>query len=140
MRILGCISALLFALAVVAEDTPTELKIERTHVPDNCKLTAQNGDRLSVHYTGKLWSNGNKFDSSLDRGQPFTVTLGARQVITGWEEGLQGMCQGEKRTLTIPASKGYGSRGFGNVIPANSALVFDVELVKLNAQGKREEL
>ncbi|KAI0692012.1 hypothetical protein C8T65DRAFT_670138 [Cerioporus squamosus] len=140
MRILSCLSVLLLALAVVAEDAPTELKIDRTFVPDDCKLTAQKGDRLSVHYTGKLWSNGNKFDSSLDRGQPLPVTLGAHQVITGWEEGLQGMCQGEKRTLTIPPTKAYGSRGFGNVIPPNSVLVFDVELVKLDAQGKREEL
>ncbi|TBU61690.1 hypothetical protein BD310DRAFT_812719 [Dichomitus squalens] len=131
----------MLALAVVAEEaTPAELQIDRTYVPDNCKVTAQNGDRLQVHYTGKLWTNGNKFDSSLDRGQPLPVTLGARQVITGWEEGLQGMCQGEKRTLTIPSTKAYGSRGFGNVIPPNSALVFDVELVKLDAQSPREEL
>ncbi|KAI0744160.1 hypothetical protein C8Q80DRAFT_1106471 [Daedaleopsis nitida] len=132
----------MLALAVVAEDAPTELKIDRTLVPEDCKVTSQKGDRLHMHYTGKLWTNGNKFDSSLDRGQTFPVTLGAYQVISGWEEGLLGMCEGEKRTLTIPPTKAYGacSRGFGSVIPPNSVLVFDVELVKLDALAKREEL
>ncbi|KAI0779403.1 hypothetical protein C8Q74DRAFT_1199146 [Fomes fomentarius] len=140
MRVLSCLSVLLLALAVVAEDAPTELKIDRTYIPEDCKVTSQKGDRLHMHYTGKLWSNGNKFDSSLDRGQPLPLTLGSYQVISGWEEGLLGMCQGEKRTLTIPPTKAYGSRGFGNVIPPNSVLVFDVELVKLEALGTRDEL
>lgn len=93
-----------------------------------------------MHYTGRLFSNGNKFDSSLDRGKPLPVTLGRGQVIKGWEEGLKGMCLNEKRTLTIPSDMAYGSRGFGSVIPANSALVFDVELMSLDAKGPREEL
>ncbi|KAI0630417.1 hypothetical protein C8Q77DRAFT_1063770 [Trametes polyzona] len=140
MRILGCISALVLALAVTAQDTPSELKIDTTFKPDDCKVKSQNGDRLQVHYTGKLYSNGNKFDSSLDRGSPLPLTLGAGQVIKGWEEGLKGMCVGEKRTLTIPPAMAYGPRGFGNVIPPNSALVFDVELMGLDAKGAREEL
>ncbi|KAI9062835.1 hypothetical protein FKP32DRAFT_1651699 [Trametes sanguinea] len=140
MRILGCLSVLALALAVVAQDTPTELKIDTTYVPEDCKVKSQNGDRLQVHYTGTLYSNGNKFDSSRDRGQPLPLTLGSGQVIKGWEEGLKDMCVGEKRVLTIPPSMAYGPRGFGNVIPPNSALVFDVELVGLDAKGKREEL
>ncbi|KAI0373975.1 hypothetical protein BV20DRAFT_988130 [Pilatotrama ljubarskyi] len=140
MRILGCLSALLLALAVTAQDTPTELKIDTTYVPADCKVKSQNGDRLQVHYTGTLYSNGNKFDSSLDRGQPLPLTLGAGQVIKGWEEGLKSMCVGEKRTLTIPPNMAYGPRGFGNVIPPNSALVFDVELMGMDAKGPREEL
>ncbi|KAI1795723.1 hypothetical protein LXA43DRAFT_991872 [Ganoderma leucocontextum] len=143
-RVLGCVSMLMLALAASADEpaaqAPTELKIDRTYVPEDCKATSQKGDRVHMHYTGKLWSNGNKFDSSLDRGNTFPVTLGAGQVISGWEEGLKGMCQGEKRTLTIPPAMAYGSRGFGSVIPPNSALVFDVELVQLESQGSHQEL
>ncbi|KAI0775777.1 hypothetical protein BD413DRAFT_470797 [Trametes elegans] len=140
MRVLGCISALVLALSVTAQDTPKELKIDTTFVPENCKVKSQSGDRLQVHYTGTLFTNGNKFDSSRDRGSPLPLTLGSGQVISGWEEGLLGMCVGEKRILTIPPQKAYGSRGFGNVIPPNSALVFDVELVGLETKGPREEL
>ncbi|KAH9942423.1 uncharacterized protein BXZ73DRAFT_97835 [Epithele typhae] len=140
MRFFTTLSVLALAL-VAAADGPTELGIDRTYIPEDCKVTSQNGDKLQVHYTGKLFSNGNKFDSSLDRGTPLPLTLGSGQVIRGWEEGLKGMCQGEKRTLTIPSAMAYGPRGFGNVIPANSALVFDVELVKLDPSGAaREEL
>ncbi|CDO75951.1 hypothetical protein BN946_scf184914.g1 [Trametes cinnabarina] len=140
MRILGFISVLALALVVVAQDTPTELKIDTTYVPADCKLKSQNGDRLKVHYSGTLYSDGEKFDSSRDRGQPLPLTLGAGQVISGWEKGLQDMCVGEKRTLTIPPSMAYGSRGAGGVIPPNAALVFDVELVGLDPINKREEL
>ncbi|KAM5540271.1 hypothetical protein V8D89_006090 [Ganoderma adspersum] len=142
-RVIACVSMLMLAVAASAEEAaaqPTELKIDRTYVPEDCKVTSQQGDKLHMHYTGKLWTNGNKFDSSLDRGRTFPVTLGAYQVISGWEEGLKGMCQGEKRTLTIPSTMAYGSRGFGSVIPANSALVFDVELVQLESQGSHQEL
>jgi len=93
-----------------------------------------------VHYTGTLFANGDKFDSSHDRGQPLPLTLGIGQVIKGWDDGLQGMCLNEKRTLTIPSQLAYGSRGFGNVIPANSALVFDVELVGLESKRSTDEL
>nr|GAT60916.1 predicted protein [Mycena chlorophos] len=76
----------------------------------------------------------------LDRGSPLPLTLGVGQVIKGWDEGLVGMCVGEKRTLTIPSDMAYGSRGFGNVIPAHSALVFTTELISLDSKVKHEEL
>ncbi|KZS98619.1 hypothetical protein SISNIDRAFT_448897 [Sistotremastrum niveocremeum HHB9708] len=130
----------LLPLAALAADAPKELVIDVIHKPDDCKLTAQTGDKISVHYTGTLHSNGNKFDSSVDRGTPFDLTLGVGQVIKGWDEGLQGMCIKEKRKLTIPADKAYGSRGFGNVIPANSVLVFDVEMMGITPKSGRSEL
>ncbi len=92
---------------------------------------AESGHFVSVHYTGWL-SNGEKFDSSLDRNSPFSFNLGARQVIAGWDEGVRGMCIGGKRKLTIPPQLGYGSRGAGGVIPPNATLVFEVELLAID--------
>jgi FKBP-type peptidyl-prolyl cis-trans isomerase len=86
------------------------------------------GKTVSVHYTGWL-ENGKKFDSSVDRGQPFSFPLGAGRVIKGWDEGVQGMKIGGKRKLTVPSDLGYGSRGAGGVIPPNATLIFDVELL-----------
>lgn len=86
------------------------------------------GKTTTVHYTGWL-ENGKKFDSSVDRGQPFSFPLGAGRVIQGWDEGVQGMKVGGKRKLTIPSDLGYGPRGAGGVIPSNATLIFDVELL-----------
>ena len=86
------------------------------------------GQTVSVHYTGWL-TNGQKFDSSLDRGQPFQFVLGQGQVIRGWDEGVAGMKVGGKRKLIIPPDLGYGARGAGGAIPPNAKLIFDVQLL-----------
>ena len=99
---------------------------------------AEAGDLATVHYTGWLYdesadgNRGAKFDSSVDRGQPFEFPLGAGRVIQGWDKGVQGMLIGETRELTISPEMGYGDRGAGNVIPPGATLVFKVELLKLS--------
>ena len=109
---------------------PMELKIETTKQGTGDRAVKV-GDTISVQYTGKL-TNGTKFDSSYDHGgQPFEFTVGAGQVIQGWEQGFLGAKVGEKRTLTIPPSLGYGATGAGGVIPPNATLIYDVELVSI---------
>ena len=89
------------------------------------------GKKVSVHYTGWL-TDGTKFDSSKDRGNPFIFPLGKGHVIKGWDEGVAGMKVGGKRKLIVPSALGYGSRGAGGVIPPNATLVFEVELLAVN--------
>lgn len=106
-----------------------KIKVEILKVGSGFQQT-KTGDKIAVHYTGTLL-NGAKFDSSLDRGEPFVFTLGAGQVIKGWDQGLVGMKVGEQRKLTIPPEFGYGSQSVGP-IPPNSTLVFDVELIEIS--------
>ncbi|MDA1337338.1 MAG: FKBP-type peptidyl-prolyl cis-trans isomerase [bacterium] len=105
-----------------------ELKIEDTVVGEGKEAVA--GKVISVHYTGTL-QDGTKFDSSRDRGTPFEFTLGAGQVIQGWEQGFTGMKVGGKRKLTIPSDLAYGPAGIPGAIPGNATLLFDVELLSV---------
>jgi FKBP-type peptidyl-prolyl cis-trans isomerase FkpA len=107
----------------------SELMIEK--LQDGTGTEATPGKMVSVHYTGWL-TNGTKFDSSLDRGTPFSFVLGAGSVIAGWDQGVSGMKVGEKRKLTIPPELGYGENGAGSIIPPNATLVFEVELLEVN--------
>ena len=109
--------------------TDSGLKYEETTVGDGD--TAVAGQAVTVHYTGWL-ENGQKFDSSKDRNDPFRFTLGKGMVIKGWDEGVAGMKVGGTRKLTIPANLGYGASGAGGVIPPNATLIFDVELLALD--------
>jgi FKBP-type peptidyl-prolyl cis-trans isomerase len=106
----------------------SDLQIQDTKAGDGNEAKA--GDRVTVHYVGTL-TNGQKFDSSRDRGKGFTFQLGAGQVIKGWDQGVAGMRVGGIRKLTIPPELAYGARGFPPVIPPNSTLVFEVELLSV---------
>jgi FKBP-type peptidyl-prolyl cis-trans isomerase FkpA len=110
--------------------TPSGLQYEDTVTGAGAE--AKSGQYVQVHYTGWLYNDGQqgaKFDSSLDRNDPFEFSLGAGMVIRGWDEGVAGMKVGGKRTLIIPPELGYGARGAGGVIPPNATLKFDVELL-----------
>jgi rhodanese-related sulfurtransferase len=122
----------IFTFPVVAE-----LKIET--ISNGTGDKAEAGMLVSVHYTGKL-EDGTVFDSSIPRGQPFTFTLGQRQVIQGWEQGVLGMLVGEKRVLTIPPKLGYGAAGAGAAIPPNATLIFDIELLNVSWPPKLQDV
>ena len=114
--------------ATITESKMEELKIEEMVVGTGDE--AVNGKKVTVNYSGTL-INGTKFDSSYDRGVPFSFSLGAGEVIAGWDQGVTGMKVGGKRKLTIPSSLGYGATGAGEVIPPNATLIFEVELLKV---------
>ncbi|MDX8379357.1 MAG: FKBP-type peptidyl-prolyl cis-trans isomerase [Gallionella sp.] len=124
------------SISTMEKSKMTELIKTDVKLGEGAEATA--GENVSVHYTGWLYDEaaadhkGTKFDSSRDRGQPFEFLLGAGQVIKGWDKGVEGMKVGGQRTLIIPASMGYGSRGAGGVIPPNATLVFEVELLGVN--------
>lgn len=107
---------------------------------ENCERQAQKGDSLHMHYRGTLKDGGNEFDNSYKRGQPLIFTLGVGQVIKGWDQGLLGICAGEKRKLIIPPHLAYGEMGSPPTIPPDSTLVFEVEAVKVEPSKNRQDL
>lgn len=136
-RLVAIVFVLLTSLNTMATTTETHMSESGLRWQENTPgngTEAKSGQEVTVHYTGWLSDNGNKgkkFDSSVDRGQPFVFPLGMERVIRGWDEGVAGMKVGGKRTLIIPAKLGYGERGAGSVIPPNAELIFDVELLKV---------
>ncbi|KAF9606047.1 hypothetical protein IFM89_022206 [Coptis chinensis] len=111
----------------------TDLQIGVKYKPDTCEIQAHKGDKIKVHYRGKL-TDGTVFDSSFERGDPIEFELGSGQVIKGWDQGILGMCVGEKRKLKIPAKLGYGEQGSPPTIPGGATLIFDTELVAVNGK------
>ncbi|XP_020811191.1 FK506-binding protein 2 [Drosophila serrata] len=121
----------LIAFVATSLAADPKLKIGITKRVEDCKRQAKNGDLVHVHYKGTL-DDGSEFDTSYKRGTPFSFTLGARQVIKGWDQGILGMCVGEQRKLTVPPELGYGASGAGGgLIPPNAVLHFETELMKI---------
>lgn len=137
MRLLTSVAAaLLLGPGLAVADSVDTLQV--IDIVEGTGQVAEPGQVAVVHYTGWLYdaeaedNKGEKFDSSVDRGQPFSFPLGAGRVIRGWDEGVVGMKVGGKRRLVIPADMAYGDRGAGGVIPPGATLVFDVELIELD--------
>ena len=128
MRFLISVAVLAVAWGGEVKETESGLKVEYLTKPESCDKVARNGDICSMHYVGTLES-GAKFDSSYDREEPFKFQIGVGQVIKGWEEGVLGMCVGEKRKLIVPPALGYGDQGAGDIIPGGATLYFEVELI-----------
>ena len=128
MKVFLAVVAVVATVLADPEVKDSGLKVEYVSKPDSCDKVARNGDMLTMHYTGTL-EDGKKFDSSYDRSEPFKFQIGVGQVIKGWEEGVLGMCIGEKRRLIVPPELGYGDQGAGDIIPGGATLFFDVELV-----------
>ena len=128
--IVGLLSGVSFSGAEGEKSIETSSGLQYLDLVKGPGREAHVGETASVHYTGWL-KDGTKFDSSLDRGQPFQFRLGAGRVIRGWDEGIVGMNIGSKRKLIIPPHLGYGKRGAGRVIPPNATLIFEVELLDL---------
>jgi FK506-binding protein 1 len=120
-----------FSLTLLACEPAPALVVDVIN-PGDGKTYPKAGDKLTMHYTGTLASDGSKFDSSVDRGKPFEFTIGVGQVIKGWDQGVLQMSLGEKAKLSIPSALGYGENGAGAAIPPNADLVFEVELLKIN--------
>jgi len=115
----------------MADTVTTDSGLQYEEIKEGVGATPQKGQTVVVHYTGTL-EDGTKFDSSRDRGQPFSFKIGVGQVIPGWDEGVGSMKVGGRRKLIIPPDLGYGARGAGGVIPPNATLIFDVELLRIS--------
>ena len=127
----GLVAAGLTA-SVMAQSVTTASGLQMADTKAGTGASPKTGQTCVMHYTGWLYQDGKKgakFDSSLDRGQPFEFAIGTGQVIKGWDEGVATMKVGGKRTLVIPPQLGYGARGAGGVIPPNATLLFEVELI-----------
>nr|XP_044986806.1 peptidyl-prolyl cis-trans isomerase FKBP2 isoform X1 [Jaculus jaculus] len=139
MRLSWVLTILSICLSPLASATGAEgkrkLQIGVKKRVDHCPIKSRKGDVLHMHYTGKL-EDGTEFDSSLPQNQPFVFSLGTGQVIKGWDQGLLGMCEGEKRKLVIPSELGYGERGAPPKIPGGATLVFEVELLKIERRSE----
>ncbi|CAI4059540.1 hypothetical protein SKDZ_04G7060 [Saccharomyces kudriavzevii ZP591] len=120
-----------FATGLAGSLTDLEIGVTKRIPVEECVIKAMPGDKVEVHYTGSLLESGTVFDSSYSRGSPIAFELGVGRVIKGWDQGIAGMCIGEKRKLQIPSSLAYGERGVQGVIPPSADLVFDVELVNV---------
>ena len=137
MRYVLTLTTLVLAVTIAAgQDKMTTTKSGLKYIDQMVGSgdVAMKGNTVSVHYTGWFYTEGKrsaKFDSSLDRKMPFEFKLGARQVIPGWDEGVEGMKVGGKRELIIPPDLGYGPRGMPGIIPPNSTLNFEIELLKV---------